>query len=161
VITWAELEREAPEIARLGRELIERFQFVLVGPLTKGGSPRISPVEAYLIDGHLVMNMIPRSVKALDLLRDPRVYVHGPVTAKDGDPELKLAGRAVVLENDPLVRELSDRFWEQIRWRPAPDSHDFEILIERASWFTYGDGQTSIRWRLGREGEKRLHRPGI
>jgi hypothetical protein len=161
VITWAELEREAPEIARLGRELIERFQFVLVGTLTKGGSPRISPVEAYLIDGHLVMNMIPRSVKALDLLRDPRVYVHGPVTAKDGDPELKLAGRAVVLEDDPLVRELSDRFWEQIRWRPAPDSHDFEILIERASWFTYGDGQTSIRWRLGREGEKRLHRPGI
>ena len=161
MLTWAELETAAPEIAGLGRELLERFQFVLVGTLTKDGSPRISPVEAYVIDGHLVLNMIPRSVKALDLLRDPRVYVHGPVTAKAGDPELKLAGRAVVLEDETLRRRLSDLFWEQIRWRPAPDSHDFEVLIERASWFTYGDGQTSLRWRAGGKGEKRLHRPGI
>ena len=107
MLTWAELEDAAPEIARLGRDLLERFQFVLVGTLTKDGSPRISPVEAYVIDGHLVTNMIPRSVKALDLLHDPRVYVHGPVTAKDGDPELKLVGRAIVVADDGLRRKLS------------------------------------------------------
>jgi hypothetical protein len=40
VLTWAELERAAPEITARGRELLERFQFVFVGTLTKNGSPR-------------------------------------------------------------------------------------------------------------------------
>jgi hypothetical protein len=161
VLTWEELEQAAPEIAAHGRELIEKFQFVLVGTLTKDGSPRISPVEAYIIDGRLLVNMIPRSLKALDLLRDPRVYVHAPVTAKEGSPEFKLAGRAAVLEDETLRRKLDDLFWEMIQWRPAPDSHYFELLAERAAWVTYEDGQTSIRWREDGEGEKHLYRPGI
>jgi hypothetical protein len=162
VLTWQELEQAAPEIAARGRELIERFQFVLVGTLTKDGSPRITPVEAYIIDGHLLANMIPRSLKALDLLRDSRVYVHAPVTTKEGSPEFKLAGRAAVLEDEALREKLDDLFWEMIHWRPASDSHYFEFLAGRAAWITYeGDGQTSIRWRLDADGEKRLYRPGI
>jgi predicted pyridoxine 5'-phosphate oxidase superfamily flavin-nucleotide-binding protein len=161
LLTWAEFDEAAPEIAGRGRELIERFQFVLVGTLTKDGSPRITPVEAYIVDGHLLVNMIPRSLKALDLLRDPRVYVHAPVTAKEGSPEFKLAGRAEVLEDAGLREKLDDLFWEMVQWRPAADSHYFEIVADRAAWVTYGDGQTSIRWREGVEGEKRLYRPGI
>lgn len=161
MLTWQKLEQAAPEIAGHGRELIERFQFVLVGTLTKDGSPRITPVEAYIVDGHLLVNMIPRSLKARDLLRDPRVYVHAPVTAKEGSPEFKLAGRAQVLEDEALKRKLDDVFWELIRWRPAPDSHYFELLAERAAWVTYDEGQHSIRWRAGGEGEKRLYVPGI
>jgi predicted pyridoxine 5'-phosphate oxidase superfamily flavin-nucleotide-binding protein len=160
-LPWEEFEQAAPEIAGHGRELIEQFQFVLVGTLTKDGSPRINPVEAYIIDGHLLLNMIPRSLKALDLLRDPRVYVHAPVTAKEGSPEFKLAGRADVVDDTGLRGKLDDLFWEMIQWRPAPDSHYFEILAERAAWVTYADGQTSIRWRVGVEGEKHLYRAGI
>jgi hypothetical protein len=157
VLTWQEFEQAAPEIAANGREMIERFQFVLVGTLTKDGSPRITPVEAYIIDGHLLVNMIPRSLKALDLLRDPRVYVHAPVTAKGGDPEFKLGGRADVLTDESLKGKLDDLFWELIKWRPRPDSHYFEILGERAAWVTYDDDGTqhSIRWQLG-AGEKHL-----
>ena len=162
MLTWEELEQAAPEISARGRKLIEKFQFVLVGTLTKDGSPRISPVEAYIIDGHLLVNMIPRSLKALDLLRDPRIYVHAPVTAKEGSPEFKLAGQARVLEDDTLRRKLDDLFWELIQWRPAPDSHYFELLAERAAWVEYDDrGQTSIRWREGADGEKGLHKPDI
>jgi Pyridoxamine 5'-phosphate oxidase len=162
VLTWEELERAAPEIAARGRELIEKFQFVLVGTLTKDGSPRITPVEAYVIDGHLLANMIPQSLKALDLLRDPRVYVHAPVTAKEGSPEFKLAGRADILEGEGLRTKLDDLYWEMIEWRPAPDSHYFEFLAERAAWVTYdGNGQTRLIWKLGIQGEKRLYKPGI
>jgi hypothetical protein len=161
VLTWEELELAAPEIAAHGRELIERFQFDLVGTLTKDGSPRITPVEAYVIDGHLLANMIPGSLKALDLLRDPRVYVHAPVTAKEGSPEFKLAGRAVVLGDKALRGKLDDLFWEMIEWRPAPDSHYFEFLAERAAYVRYDDGQHSIRWRLDGGGEKHLYVPGI
>lgn len=161
-LTWAELEDAAPEIAAHGRELIEKFQFVLVGTLTKDGSPRITPVEAYILEGHLLANMIPRSLKARDLLRDPRVYVHAPVTAKEGSPEFKLAGRADVLTDEALKEKLDDLFWEMIEWRPAPDSHYFEFLAERAAWVTYGDErQSSIRWRLGAGPEKHLEKPDI
>ena len=41
MLTWAELEAAAPDIALRGRELLDRFQFVLVGTLTKDGSPLI------------------------------------------------------------------------------------------------------------------------
>ena len=161
MLTWREFEQAAPEIAANGRELIERFQFVLVGTLTKDGSPRVTPVEAYIIDGHLLVNMIPRSLKALDLLRDPRFYVHAPVTSKEGSPEFKLAGRAEVLESRELRQKLDDLFWEMIKWRPLPDSHYFELLAERAAWITYGEEkQRSIRWRVGSP-EKHLEKPDI
>lgn len=161
-LTWAELERAAPEIAGHGRDLIEKFQFVLIGTLTKDGSPRVTPVEAYVIDGHLVANMIPRSLKARDLLRDARVYIHAPVTAKEGSPEFKLAGRAEVLTDEGLKRKLDEIWWETINWRPAPDSHYFEFLAERAAWVTYdGKGQTRVVWNSELAGEKRLYVPGI
>jgi hypothetical protein len=121
VLTWAELERAAPDITARGRELLERFQFVFVGTLTKNGSPRVNPCEAYVIDGHLLLNMMPRSLKALDLLRDPRIYVHTPVTSTEAGEggEFKLAGRAPVLEDAGLRRKLDDLFWQMIQWAPC------------------------------------------
>ena len=147
MLAWDELEVTTPEIAARGRELLERFQFAFFGTLTEDGSPRINPVEAYILDGRLVTNMLPRSLKALDLLRDPRVYVHTPVTSKDGLlGEFKLAGRAVVLEDATLKRKLDDLFWQMIEWRPDPSSHYFEILAERAAYHRYGDDELHLRW---------------
>jgi hypothetical protein len=147
MLTWAELETAAPEITALGRELLERFQFVLVGTLTRVGSPRVNPCEAYVIDGHLLLNMMPQSLKALDLLRDPRIYVHTPVISKEAiEGEFKLAGSAAVLEDDGLRRKLDDLFWRMIQWRPAADSHYFEVLAERAAYHRYGDDEVALRW---------------
>ena len=147
MLTWAELETAAPEITGLGRDLLERFQFVLVGTLTKDGSPRVNPCEAYVIDGHLLLNMMPRSLKALDLLRDPRIYVHTPVTSKDGDEgEFKLAGRAPTVADASLRTKLDDLFWEMIQWRPSPDSHYFEVLADRAAYHRYGQNNVALRW---------------
>jgi Pyridoxamine 5'-phosphate oxidase len=148
-LTWAQLEVAAPEIALRGRDLLERFHFVLVGTLTKDGSPRVNPCEAYVIDGHLLLNMMPRSLKALDLLRDPRIYVHTPVTSKEGaEGEFKLGGRAPVLDDEGLREKLDELFWEVIQWRPAADSHYFEVLAERAAYHRYGDGEVSLRWSV-------------
>jgi hypothetical protein len=149
VLTWAELERAAPEIAGFGRDLLERFQFVFVGTLTKDGSPRVNPCEAYIIDGHLLLNMMPRSLKALDLLRDPRIYVHSPVIDKNAeDGEFKLAGRAPPLTNASLRTKLDDLFWELIGWRPDPDSHYFEVLAERVAYHRYGEDEVALRWSV-------------
>ena len=149
MLTWEELERAAPDITARGRELLERFQFVFVGTLTKNGSPRVNPCEAYVIDGHLLLNMMPRSLKALDLLRDPRIYVHTPVTSKEAGEggEFKLAGSAPVLEDAGLRRKLDDLFWQMIQWRPASDSHYFEVLAERIAYHKYGGDEIALRWR--------------
>ena len=147
MLAWHDLELAAPEIAHRGRELLERYQFVLVGTLTKDGGPRVNPCEAYVIDGHLLLNMMPRSLKALDLLRDPRIYLHTPVTSKDGsEGEFKLAGRASTLEDRKLRNKLDDLFWQMIQWRPAPDSHYFEVYAERIAYHRYGTEETALRW---------------
>lgn len=67
---WANFEAAAPLLAAHGRELIERFRFVLVGTIRSDGTPRISPVEAHIVRGHLMLVMIPGTLKARDLLRD-------------------------------------------------------------------------------------------
>lgn len=100
-----------------------------------------------MIDGHLLLNMMPGSLKALDLLRDPRIYIHTPVTSKDGAAgEFKLAGRAPTVEDPELRAKLDDLFWKMIGWRPAPDSHHFEVLAERVAYHRYGDDETVLRW---------------
>jgi hypothetical protein len=98
------------------------------------------------------VNMMARSLKALDLIRDPRIYVHTPVTSKEGDEgEFKLAGVACVVEDVELRRKLDDLFWEMIQWRPAPDSHYFEVLGERIAYHRYGDREVALRWRASGE----------
>jgi hypothetical protein len=149
VLEWRDLESAAPEIAHRGLELIDRFQFVLVGTLTKDGSPRVNPCEAYVIEGHLLLNMMPGSLKALDLLRDPRIYIHTPVTSKEGtEGEFKLAGKALQLEDRNLRNKLDDLFWQMIQWRPGPDSHYFEVHAERVAYHRYGPEETALRWSV-------------
>jgi len=45
------LEAAAPELAESGRGLIERFRFVYVATLRRDGTPRISVVEARIVEG--------------------------------------------------------------------------------------------------------------
>ncbi len=79
---WADFEAAAPELAAQGRELIESFRFVLAGTIRRDGTPRISPVEAHIVGGHLMLVMISGTRKAGDLLRDPRILLNSPVTQR-------------------------------------------------------------------------------
>ena len=138
---WAHFERAAPELAALGRERIERFNFVLIGTLRSDGAPRINPVEAYVVDGHLTMNMMWRSWKALDLLRDPRILVHSVITRREGDEgEFKLRGRALAIADPDLRDAIADTFEEKIDWRPPDKSHFFWVDIESAAFVIYDEG---------------------
>lgn len=67
--------------------------------LRRDGSPRISGTEVQFSGEHLQIGSMPRAAKANDLLRDPRVAIHGPThdPTKGGAwrGEAKVAGRAV------------------------------------------------------------------
>jgi hypothetical protein len=65
------------------------------------GSPRISGIEVSFDAGELLLGMMPGSLKALDVRRDPRLALHSPTEdTPEEDPsswagEAKIAGHAV------------------------------------------------------------------
>ena len=70
---WSQVELRQPRLAELGRQRLLAPGVVLVVTIRLDGTPRLSPVEPYLMDGQLLLSMLWRSRKAQDLLRDPRV----------------------------------------------------------------------------------------
>jgi hypothetical protein len=146
-VNWAEFEGAAPQLATLGRERFERDQLALVGTLRVDGSPRISPVAPYLALGHLLLGMEWPTSKARDLLRDDRCVVHSVVSDPDGaDGEFKLYGRALLVEDEAIVREPTGAWWRDRR----PGSYRvFTIDIDSAAfigWDIEADQMHMMRW---------------
>ena len=146
---WAEFERAAPDLAALGRERFARAGIVLVGTIRKDGTPRISPVEFYVVEGELMLGMMWRSFKARDLLRDPRCVVHSVVTSRAGDEgEFKLRGRAVDVRDSALRTAYGDATEAEIDWRPTEPFHLFSVDVDEAAFVIYEhDEQRTTRWR--------------
>src|SRR3954470_7749675 len=82
--SWAEFEAEAPELAARARELLDAHTHKTIATLRKDGSPRISGTECEIVDGELQFGSMWQSMKALDLLPDPRF---GPHSAPEDPPE--------------------------------------------------------------------------
>ncbi len=146
-MTWSELARAAPELAGAGWDLVERYGFVLLGTVRRGGAPRISPVEAHLVRGHLMLVLIPDTRKAGDVRRDPRVALQTPVTqAADPGGELKLHGR--VTEVGAQQRDAtSDAVEARSGWRPAPSWLFLSVAVESAALLQWRDGDLLLtRW---------------
>ena len=132
--TWAEFAEAAPELASLGKAQFARTGLALVGTLRRDGWPRISPVEPFITNGQLYLGMMWRSVKALDLLRDPRCSVHSTVSNRDGtEGEFKVYGRAVEVTDPEELRRFYDAVYAAIGLRIEDmegQGHCFAIAIE-------------------------------
>ena len=144
------LAERDPELAALGLERFEKTGLALVGTLRKNGWPRISPVEPVIADGNLYLGMMWQSVKALDLLRDPRCTVHSTVSDRLGtEGEFKVYGRAVDVTDRAERARFAEALFEKIGWRPEePDYHLFSVDIESAAWAIIRNGERVQRvWR--------------
>ena len=149
---WDDFETAAPLLAAQGRELIERFRFVLVGTIRSDGTPRISPVEAHIVRGHLMLVMIPDTLKTRDLLRDPRILVNSPITHPD-DPntEFKLRGQVVEIRDQALREATADAIEAASGWRPPKGWHFFSLDIEDAAFLAWQSGVVDMtRWDRNR-----------
>jgi Pyridoxamine 5'-phosphate oxidase len=94
--SWADVEREAPELAALARSLFDAFTHKTLATLRRDGAPRISGTEVEFSDGEAWIGSMSRAVKALDLQRDPRFAIHsGSADPPDWPGDAKIAGRAV------------------------------------------------------------------
>lgn len=147
-VQWDALDRACPAISSLARERFVRDQLVMVGTVRKDGSPRISPCEVDFAAGHLLLGMMWRSKKALDLRRDPRAVVHSVTCNKDGtDGDLKLYGRAIEVADAPLRRAYREAITARIDWAPdEPHYHLFALDVAAASFIRFGDGGRVLTW---------------
>ncbi len=137
-VNWQAFKESAPELASKAEELFEETGVVLLGTVRKDGSPRISPVEPLFVEGELQLGMMWQSLKALDLLRDPRCTVHNCITdrmAKKG--EFKLHGVASDIQDLDRRKRYSEELHKKIGWAPKePKFHVFEIVdIKSAAYF--------------------------
>ena len=129
---WDEFATAQPELAAAGAAQFARTGLALVGTLRRDGWPRISPVEPFIVDGQLYLGMMWRSVKALDLLRDPRCVVHSTVADRHGsDGEFKVYGRAVEVADLSERGRFADAVFAAIGFRPEePEFHCFAVEID-------------------------------
>jgi len=115
VASWAELEASDPGFAKRVRKLMGSRKHLTMATLRMDGSPRISGTEIQFTGEHIQIGSMPRALKVMDLLRDPRVAIHGPThdPTKTGawKGEAKVAGRAVEVASEG-------------------DAHSFRIDIE-------------------------------
>jgi hypothetical protein len=92
---WSEIEKSQPRLGQLGRQRLIEPGVVLVATIRRDGTPRLSPVEPFIMDSVLWLSMTWQSTKARDLLRDPRIPVHSVITSRDAtEGEFKVRGTA-------------------------------------------------------------------
>ena len=143
---WRDLEQGAPGIACLGMARLAAVPVAMLGTVCPDGSPRISPVEPYLVGGQLLIGAMAWSRKVADLRRDPRCALHSVVTGPDtGEGELKLHGSAV-----PAAPELRGAavgaWWSE---HPPDQAAVFSLRIATAlfiEWDLQHRLMTTHRW---------------
>ncbi len=155
---WAAFADAAPELAALGRDGFADQNLCLIGTLRADGWPRLSANEVYIVDGELLLGMMPGSRKSRDLERDPRITVMTPQCdreARRGD--FKAYGRAIPI-TDPALRErFADAQEAAIQWRPAGPFPLVAVDVESAAYISFGEGHRLVRWTASTGLEEARH----
>lgn len=134
--TWTEFAAAQPEFAARVRKLMSTRKHLTMATLRRDGSPRISGTEVQFSGDQLRIGSMPRALKAMDLLRDSRVAIHGPThdPARSGRwrGEAKIAGRAIPIQAEG-------------------DDHAFQIDIDEVVITQLGGGGLRIEtWNPAR-----------
>ena len=147
-MSWQALEADAPELAREGRARFESTGVALLGTIRVDGTPLISLVEPFLLDGRLVFGVLT-SPKWDDIRRDPRVALHSSVRDGSGsEGEFKVYGRAVATD-DPALITYADAWWSS---RPREKFEVYEVEISEAvlvAWDTQFNKMRTRSWAPG------------
>jgi hypothetical protein len=139
--TWQEIEAAVPDLAAAVHAAFEAHKHKVLATLRVDGAPRVSGNEVTFKDGEAWLGMMHRSLKALDLLRDPRLAVHSATAdaeLKLGDA--KLSGRAIEETDPETIRRFgSDSAEEHEGQAPPEEFHLFRIDINEVSIVRIGD----------------------
>jgi pyridoxamine 5'-phosphate oxidase-like protein len=137
--TWADFEAAAPEMAARGRDLMYRTgdgEGLLV--TVRGDSPpRVHPVNAGVVDGHLYTFVQAKSGKRRDLDEDGRYAFHTHYDPQ-APHEFQVRGRARQIDDEQLRAAVAANWFFNAKDYPL-----FELLIEHA---LLGERPTANDW---------------
>ncbi|MFI2214596.1 pyridoxamine 5'-phosphate oxidase family protein [Streptomyces sp. NPDC020141] len=150
--SWADFLAAEPELAATVRARFERHRHHVLATLRKDGSPRVTGLEVIFREGELWLGMMPGSVKALDLRRDPRLAVHANPGADDSmdGGDVKIAGRAAEVLDAAEIARFGDAIGQ------PPPFHLFRVtLTEVVRTSVRGDHLLIQSWRPGAPAQTR------
>jgi hypothetical protein len=159
---WDDLQTQQPRLGALVHDRLIAPGVLLVVTVRRDGTPRLSPVEPFVLDGDLWLSMLQGSLKAADLHRDARILVHNIVTGPNGEAgEVKLRGAAVAVAVDD--RDSQQRYADAVSaalpWSPEVGRfHLFRIELEDVTFLRYDNAtgdQFLTRWPAGTETVRR------
>jgi hypothetical protein len=93
---WREFCTAAPDLAALVQASFGEGRHKTMASLRADGSPRISGTEVQFIGDEMWLGSMPGSLKAADLVRDPRVAIHSPSPDPAADDPTNWVGDAKV-----------------------------------------------------------------
>ncbi len=148
--SWEEFTEAAPELAARVQAAFDAHLHKLIATLRRDGSPRLSGIEVEFKWGELWLGMMPDSLKATDLGRDPRFALHSaPIDVElktTGDA--KVAGRAIRADQATVARFLSD--FQEERGADPGDAVLFRGDVNEVAITTVeGDELVIDAWREG------------
>ena len=157
---WSEMQDQQPRLGALAHDRLVAPGVLLVATIRRDGTPRLSPVEPFVLDGDLWLSMLLGSLKAADLLRDPRVLVHSIVTGPDGgEGEMKVRGTAVDVPDEARQRRYADAVAAALPWTPEVGRfHLFRVDVDDVTYVRYDNAsgdQFVVRWPAGTETVRR------
>ena len=160
--SWAEVVQAAPELAASVRARFDSHGLGLLATLRRDGAPRLSGIEPLFTDEDVWMGMMPDSLKAADLLRDPRFALHSATVDKNvTDGDAKVAGRArAVAAYDETAFAAFRRAFEIATGAPPPDGpfHLFRCDVDEVSILRPAGDHLDIDWWRERDGVHHLDR---
>src|SRR4051812_2050338 len=145
---WGAFTTAEPELAKTVEERFTTYTHHVLATLRKDGSPRTTGLEVRFLDGELWLGMMPDSLKALDLRRDPRFALQanpGSGTGMGGG-DVRISGRAVEVEDEETRR----RYTEEVE--PPEPFHLFRTELTEVVR-TYVEDETYLVLQVWRPGE--------
>lgn len=145
---WGAFSTAEPELAKTVEERFATYTHHVLATLRKDGSPRTTGLEVRFLDGELWLGMMPDSLKALDLRRDPRFALQanpGSGTGMGGG-DVRISGRADEVEDEETRR----RYTEEVE--PPEPFHLFRTELTEVVR-TYVEDETYLVLQVWRPGE--------
>jgi len=151
--TWTDVEAAAPELAATARQRFEAHGLALLATLRRDGSPRICGIEPLFALGELWLGMMPGSLKAADVQRDPRFALHNATTDKQvTDGDAKIGGVVVAVADEAVLAQFLEAFKAANGYGPPPGPFPlFRADVREVSTVKpAGDHLDIDVWREGR-----------
>ena len=114
---WSEFAAREQVLAAVAHDQLVKPGVVLAGTTRRDGSARISGVEPLIMDGELWLSMMPSSVKARDLYRDPRILLHSIVASPSPQAEIMMRGAVQAETGDEAQRRYAAVVGPHLGWR--------------------------------------------